>query len=68
MSGSAREPTLADVQQEFPAWACWKSANELVYARPKDKLPNSGYTVQGEDTRDLRDEIIRAESRNDWLA
>jgi hypothetical protein len=64
MPGSAREPTLADVEHEFPAWVCWKSADGLVYARPKDRLPGSGYTVRGEDARDLRDQIIRTESRN----
>jgi hypothetical protein len=64
---SAREPALADVDHEFPAWECWKSADGLVYARPKDKVPNTGYTVRGEDARDLRDEIIRAEAGNEWL-
>ena len=68
MSRSAPEPTLADVESEFPAWVCWKSADGLVYARPKDKLPNTGWTVRGEDVRDLRDEIIRAEARNEWRA
>jgi hypothetical protein len=62
VSSSAREPTLADVQHEFPAWECWASANRLVYARPKDKPPNTGHTVRGEDAMDLRDQIVRAES------
>jgi hypothetical protein len=30
-------------------------------------LPNSGFTVRGEDACDLRDEIIRAESRTGWV-
>jgi hypothetical protein len=65
---SAHEPTLADVQSEFPAWECWKSADGLVYARPKEKLPSTGHTVRGEDAQDLRDEIIRAEACDEWRA
>jgi hypothetical protein len=62
------EPTLADVEGEFPAWVFWKSADGLVYARPKDKLPDTGWTVRGEDARDLRDEIMRAGSMRGGLA
>jgi hypothetical protein len=68
VTGSADEPALADVQREFPEWVCWKGTNGLVYARPKDTLPNSGSTVWGEDARDLRDQIIRAQSRNNGQA
>jgi hypothetical protein len=68
VSRSACEPALADVESELPAWECWKGADGLVYARPKDKLPNTGYPVRGEDARDLRDEITRAESRHERLA
>jgi hypothetical protein len=63
MADSAAEPTLADVQAEFPAWVCWRAVSGLYYARRAEIHPNSGYQAKGEDPRDLRDEIIRAESQ-----
>ena len=56
------EPTLADVQREYPAWECWRAASGLLYARPRNAESGSGRLVKGEDPLDLRDQIIRAES------
>jgi len=62
---AADEPTLASIQREFPGWVCWRGISGAVYARRSDRLRNSGYGVKGEDPRDLRDMIIRAEALND---
>jgi hypothetical protein len=55
------EPTMADVQRDFPAWRCWRAASGLYYARRSDPS-GPGLSVKGEDLLDLRDQIIRAES------
>jgi hypothetical protein len=62
VSNSADEPTLADVQREFPTWHCWRAVSGLVYARRADAPPGDPAPVKGEDPFDLRDQIIRAES------
>ena len=65
--GPDGEPTLADVQREFPAYECWRGASGLYYARkpgPPGQRQHRA-TAQGEDPRDLRDMIIRAQSRED---
>lgn len=46
---------------EFPGWKVWRAANGLLYARKVDATPP--VVVRGEDPVDLRDEIIRAQSR-----
>jgi hypothetical protein len=47
--------------EEFPGWQAWRAANGLLYARRIDATPP--VVVRGEDAMDLRDEIIRAQSR-----
>jgi hypothetical protein len=59
------EPTLADVQGEYPAWHCWRAVSGLFYARPQGAQPGSGPLVRGEDPLDLRHELIRAQARED---
>jgi len=64
------EPTLTDVQREFPKWQCWRAVSGLYYARRADVEPGDHAHVEpgdhahvkGEDLMDLRDQIIRAES------
>ena len=46
---------------EFPGWQAWRAANGLLYARKTAATPP--LVVRGEDPVDLRDEIIRAQSR-----
>jgi hypothetical protein len=46
---------------EFPGWTAWRAVNGLVYARREGTSP--ALVVRGEDAVDLRDQIIRAESR-----
>ena len=57
------EPTLADVQAEFPGWTCWRGTSGLYCARMPGK-PDGPPDAIGEDPLDLRDLIIRAK----WLA
>jgi hypothetical protein len=59
---SAREPTLAEVQEEFPAWECTRGVNDLCYATHTA----TGTQVRGEDPLDLRDMIRGAEARLSW--
>jgi hypothetical protein len=54
---SAGEPTLADVQAEFPGWRCAQGTNYLYYTTHTA----TGIRVQGEDPLDLRDQIRGAE-------
>jgi hypothetical protein len=56
------EPTLTDVQREFPKWQCWRAVSGLYYARRADAESGDHAHVKGEDPMDLRDQIIRAES------
>lgn len=55
MSQGAAEPTLDDVQREFPRWHCWKGVSGLVYASRGQTSPPT--IVRGEDPVDLRDQI-----------
>jgi hypothetical protein len=55
--GPDGEPTLADVQREFPGWECWRGTSGLYYARRCTRPRNHSYDVQGEDPLDLRDMI-----------
>jgi hypothetical protein len=59
------EPTVSDVQREFPGWRCWRGVSGLYYARHVDALPGAGAEVKGEDAVDLRDQIRRAEALDD---
>jgi hypothetical protein len=61
-SGPDGEPTLADVQREFANYECWRGISGLYYAR-LDGRPTA--EVQGEDPRDLRDQIIRHQAQMD---
>jgi hypothetical protein len=54
------EPTLAQVQTEFPQWACTRGINRLYYA----KNTATGQQVAGEDPLDLRDQIKAADARH----
>lgn len=65
MTSSTDEPTLADVQREYPAWRCWRAISDLYYARPATAEPGDHAPVKGEDPLDLRDQIRRAESLRD---
>jgi hypothetical protein len=53
------EPTLAEVQDEFPKWDCCRGNNSLYYAEHKV----TGQRVCGEDPLDLRDQVKAAEAR-----
>jgi hypothetical protein len=62
MGGGTAEPTLEDVQSEYPAWHCWRGIAGLLYAsRPLTSPP---VVVRGEDAMDLRDQIKGWEGRN----
>ena len=58
--GQVCEPTLAQVQAEFPHWRCTRGINGLYYARHT----GTGQQVAGEDSLDLRDQINAAEARH----
>ena len=60
-NGSA-EPTLADIQAEFPGWEAWRGTSGLYFACPAGRAGEPQVQAQGEDPRDLRDSIVR------WLA
>jgi hypothetical protein len=56
------EPTLTDVQRQYPKWRMWRTVSGLYHARPADAAPGDHAHVQGEDPLDLRDQIHRAEA------
>ncbi|HEX4063214.1 MAG TPA: hypothetical protein VHY58_19555 [Streptosporangiaceae bacterium] len=58
---SKTPPWWQPYASEFPDWQAWRAANGLLYARKIDAKPP--LVVRGEDAVDLRDEIIRAQSR-----
>ena len=64
MSIGGDEPTLADVQRQYPGWRCARAVSGLFYARRADAGPGEGAGVTGEDPLDLRDQIRRAEFLN----
>jgi hypothetical protein len=64
MASPAAEPTLADVQREYPDWKCWRAVSGLCYARPATAESGDPASVMGEDPLDLRDQIRRALSRD----
>jgi hypothetical protein len=59
-AGPAGEPTLADVQTEFPSWHCSRGISGLYYAQKE----TTGQQVSGEDPLDLRDQIKAAQARH----
>jgi hypothetical protein len=59
------EPTLADVQRQYPSWRCWRAVSGLYCARPDGTKPGEPGLVQGEDPLDLSHQILRAESLGD---
>ena len=62
MTPHGDEPALADVQQQYPAWRCWRAVSGLYHARRTTTRPQDEPLVTGEDPRDLRDQIRRAEA------
>jgi hypothetical protein len=66
-TGPDGEPSLGDVQREFPGWECWRGVSGLYYARMPGRPRRHKADAVGEDPRDLRDMIIRARSRaGEW--
>ena len=60
MTGNqAAEPTLADVQAQYPQWRCTRGISGMYYADNQA----TGQQVTGEDPLDLRDQIKAAEAR-----
>jgi hypothetical protein len=58
----AAEPTLADVQAQYPQWRCTRGISGMYHAGHEA----SGQRVTGEDPLDLRDQIKAAEARRTW--
>ena len=56
------EPTLADIEREFPRWRYTQGNSGLYYAESK----TTGERVSGEDPLDLRDQIKAAEARRTY--
>jgi hypothetical protein len=56
------EPTLAQVQEQFPFWDCTRGISGLYYARHAV----TGQQACGEDPLDLRDQVSAAEARHAW--
>lgn len=71
MTGTEDEPTLADVQREFPGWEVWRGISERCYGRMPGRPRRHRADVEGEDPRDLRDSIVRHKAWREeeaWLA
>jgi hypothetical protein len=62
--GPDGEPTLTDVEREFPGWECYESFG-WCWAR---LTADPDVRVRGEDPMDLRDQIIRHISERDLRA
>jgi hypothetical protein len=58
----AGEPTLADVQAQYPLWVCEQGVSGLYHGENEA----TGQQVTGEDPLDLRDQIKAAEARQGW--
>jgi hypothetical protein len=56
------EPTLAEVQAQYPLWRCEQGVSGLYHA----ECEATGQQVTGEDPLDLRDQIKAAEARHAW--
>jgi len=64
-TGPDGEPTLADVQREFPGYECWRGVSGLYYARRPGRPRRHKADAVGEDPWALRGEIIRDQGRVD---
>jgi hypothetical protein len=53
------EPTLADVQREFPAYDCWRTVSGRCHARPREARPGDPAPVTAQDPPGLRGGIIQ---------
>jgi len=53
------EPTLADIEREFPMWRIWVGVDRLCHAL---RTRGAALTARGEDWMALRDQIRAAES------
>lgn len=58
-TGPNGEPALADVQREFPGWEVWRGISGRCYGRMPGRPRRHRADAEGEDPRDLRDQIIR---------
>lgn len=58
--GQTAEPTLAEVQAQYPAWRCAQGISGLFYAQHT----TTGQQVTGEDPLDLRDQLKAAQGRH----
>jgi hypothetical protein len=58
----AGEPTLAEVQAQYPHWSCARGISGLYHAGNEATRQQ----VTGEDPLDLRDQIKAAEARHTW--
>jgi hypothetical protein len=63
--GPDAEPTLASLRREFCGWECWRGVSGLYYGRRPGRRDGNAYDAEGEDARDLRDQIIRWKWLND---
>jgi hypothetical protein len=64
-SAATGEPTLADIEAEFPGWHAWKGIAGLCYARKM--LSSPPVVIRAEDAVDLRDQIRGWLGRHDPL-
>jgi hypothetical protein len=55
-SGPDGEPTLADLEQEFPGWTCWENFGRCYATR--EPTTGSKELARGEDPLDLRTSIL----------
>ena len=60
--GQPGEPTLADVQAQYPHWDCVQGISGLYHAEHQA----TGQQVTGEDPLDLLEQIKAAEARHAW--
>lgn len=65
MTSEDGEPTLADVQRQFPGWEAWRGVSGLFYASRAGLPGRRRADVEGEDPLDLMDQITRASARED---
>jgi hypothetical protein len=61
-ASQAGEPTLPEVQAQYPQWRCEQGISGLFHAEHQA----TGQQVTGEDPLDLRDQIKAAEARQAW--
>jgi hypothetical protein len=61
-AGPVGEPTLAEVQAQYPHWRCAQGISGMFYAEHQA----TGQQVTGEDPLDLRDQLKAADARRAW--